>query len=66
MNKQAINFAIKNQINLGTMDGYYIIRNPQTSQMVSISIRKNGQSAIVMMKKFLRALASDPKSAYWR
>lgn len=63
MAKNAVQFAIKHQIRLMNDGKNYFIVNPITRKTVEASNRNTGQSAIVMMKKFLR---TPEHLRYWR
>lgn len=63
MAKVAVEMAVKNGISLGMDANGYHIRNPQTREIVAVSLRPTGQSAVNMMKRFLK----QPDSArHWR
>lgn len=64
MAKTAVAMATKHQISLGMdSDGYYVIHNPQTREVVAMSNRPTGKSAIIMMQRFIQR---PEHLRYWR
>jgi hypothetical protein len=65
IHKTARYFALKHRINLGRYEnGYYFVRDPKTLEILHISLYPEAQSALAMMRRFLRLHPVDHQSGY--
>ena len=66
MHPKLVEYAVQRKISLGTVDGYYVIRNPETRNIVMRAHNRTVRAAARMLKTFDRRMQKAKSCAYWR